>query len=261
MSTAAGVQRHDNDGIAWLTLTHTDRKNAITPAMLYDLRRHAEDVGADRSVRVIAIRGAGDIFSAGYDLRSFSQENRSAADAAADLAATLQILRDVAKPLVAVLNGHAIGAGCELAAACDIRWAIAGMMLAMPPARLGLVYAAEGIARFLALIGPAHTAELFFTARNVSAERAVQIGLVNEVFTPATFEDEVSSRLQDIVKLAPLSHAGHAFAIRRLSEPRLSVSEQARYDELRQRAFASADAAEGLAAFLEKRDPRFTGFS
>ncbi len=257
---SGNVERRDVSGIAWLTLKHPERRNAVTPTILSDLRHHLEQASEDETVRVVALRGDGPhAFSAGYDLRSFGDAAQTPADAADHLSKTLQILADVPKPTVAVLNGHAIGAGCEIAVTCDIRWARAGVLLGMPPGRLGLVYAASGVARFLSLIGPAHTAELFYSATNIPAERAAAIGLVNETFDADGFEREVDDRLSRIAAMAPLSHAGHAFALRRLAAARLSDDDAVRFEEMRERAFRSDDAAEGLASFLEKRDPAFKG--
>lgn len=254
------VVRADEHGVAWLFLTNPARRNAVTPQILADLRQHLRDVWDDPAVRCVALRGAGDkAFSAGYDLRSFSESGQGPQEAAADLIETLRLLAEVPKPTAAVVNGHAIGAGCEIAVTCDIRWAADGATLGMPPAKLGLIYAPSGVARFLALVGPAHAAELFYSARNVSAARAERIGLVNEVFAAAAFETEVRERLGEIARLAPWSHAGHAYLIRRLSAAALDGEELRHLAELRARAFASTDAAEGLAAFLEKREPKFTG--
>lgn len=254
------VTRRDEGGVAWLSLTNPERRNAVTPRTLADLRRHLEAMWEDRAVRCIALTGdGGKAFSAGYDLRSFAETGEGPAEAADDLVATLQLLTDVPKPTVAVINGHAVGAGCEIAVACDIRWSIASATLGMPPAKLGLVYSPQGVSRFLALLGPAHTAELFYAARNIDAARAAAIGLVNEVFAPEVFEAEVKARLAEIAGLAPWSHAGHALLIRRLSRTALGAEDAAALAVVRERAFRSADAAEGLAAFLEKRKPVFKG--
>jgi enoyl-CoA hydratase len=247
-------------GVAWLILEHTQRRNAVTPTMLRDLRMHLQAIWDDPSVRCVALTGDGDkAFCAGYDLRSFGELSLSAAEAQDDLGVTLKALAGIPKPTVAVLNGHAVGAGCELAVTCDIRWAKSGVTMGMPPAKLGLVYAPEGVARFLALLGPAHTAELFYGARNLEAVRCAAIGLVNEVWEADAFLPTCESRLAEIAALAPISHAGHALLIRGLSHLRLAESEQATIEALRAKAFASDDAAEGVAAFMEKRKPRFKG--
>ena len=259
MSTST-VLRNDENGVAWLTLSNPERRNAITPAMLAALRGHLRELWDNPDIRCIALRGAGDkAFSAGYDLRGFGDSGLGPADAAVDLAETLRLLIAVPKPTVAVVNGHAIGAGCEIAVTCDIRWAVSEATLGMPPAKLGLIYSPDGVSRFIGLVGPAHTAELFYSARNITAERAAEIGLVNEVFDAEAFAQATGSRLQEIAGLAPWSHAGHALLIRQLSRTTLDAKDRDQLREYHVRAFASSDAAEGLTAFLEKRPPRFTG--
>lgn len=255
-----GVAREDKRGVAWLTISNPERRNAVTPRILHDLRAHLEALRDDPAVRCVALRGdGGKAFSAGYDLRSFSETGQGPREAAADLSETLELLAALPKPTAAVLDGHAIGAGCEIAVTCDIRWAAPQVTMGMPPAKLGLIYSPSGVGRFVALIGPAHTAELFYAARNIDAARAAAIGLVNEVFAADVFATEVARRLDEIAALAPWSHAGHAFLIRRLSQAALTGADQDALERLRQRAFQSTDAAEGLAAFLEKRAPKFTG--
>jgi enoyl-CoA hydratase len=246
--------------VAYLTLSHPARRNAITPAILADLRRHLESLAADSEVRCIVLRGEGEhAFSAGYDLRSFADASRTPREAGAELDETLKVLAAVPKPTVAALNGHAIGAGCELAATCDIRWAVHGATLGMPPARLGLVYSPVGVGRFLALIGPAHTAEMFYSGAPISADRALRIGLINDVFETSEFEEAVAWRVANIAAQAPLSHQGHALLIRRLSQPVLAAEDARLVAALREAAFASDDALEGVAAFMEKRAPLFRG--
>jgi enoyl-CoA hydratase/carnithine racemase len=258
--SSSTVFRKDENGIAWLTLSNPERRNAVTPAMLAALRGHLKDLWDDLSIRCIALRGDGDkAFSAGYDLRSFGDSGLGPQDAAVDLAETLRQLIAVPKPTVALLNGHAIGAGCEIAVTCDIRWAVFEATLGMPPAKLGLIYSPEGLSRFVGLIGPASTAELFYSAKNISAERAEEIGLVNDVLDSGTFAATTALRLREIAALAPWSHAGHAFLIRKLAAATLDAKDMTHLQELRERAFASSDASEGLAAFLEKRAPQFTG--
>ncbi len=256
----SGVSLHIDGHAAWLTLFHPKRRNAVTPAILRDLRAHLETVAADEDIRCLVIRGEGEqAFSAGYDLRSFAEVQETPRDAAVDLTETLRQLAEMPMPTVAIVNGHAVGAGCELAVTCDIRWAVEHATLGMPPAKLGIVYTPEGIGRFVSLVGPANTAEIFYSARNVPAAHAFAIGLVNGVFPAASFETEIRARVAEIASLAPLSHRGHARMIRRLAAVKLGPEDLAFVQQIRETAFASDDAAEGVAAFVEKRAPTFTG--
>jgi enoyl-CoA hydratase/carnithine racemase len=164
-------------------------------------------------------------------------------------------------PVVAALNGHAIGGGLELALACDLRIAAAGAKLGMPPARLGLIYSHTGLRRFVDAIGAPRTRELFFTARNVTAEVALEWGLVNRVVA----DDEVAGAAVEwaagIAANAPLSLEGNKGAIRALlaAEGALDPEVERELVALREACFRSEDFREGVRAFAEKRPPEWTG--
>ena len=133
------------------------------------------------------IRGSGDVFSAGYDIGNLSEQEFE--ESAEKLVAhpfhdALEALDAYRYPVVAEINGHAIGGGLELALTCDIRLAARGVKMGMPPAKLGLIYSHTGLAKFIDICGPANTAELFFVGRTVEAERGREMGLVNEVVAP-----------------------------------------------------------------------------
>jgi enoyl-CoA hydratase/carnithine racemase len=163
---------------------------------------------------------------------------------------------------VAFVNGAAFGAGCELAATCDLRIASQGAKMGMPPAKLGVVYAAAGIRRFLALVGPAHAREMFFTGRPVDAEKALAIGLVDRVAPPADAEAAVLALADEIAANAPIAVQGMKRILRLLEsthERGLTEEERAEVAALRSRAFESRDLREGRAAWAERRPPRFRG--
>ena len=160
---------------------------------------------------------------------------------------------------MAALNGHAIGGGLELALSCDLRLASEDAKVGMPPARLGLVYSHTGLRKFIDAIGAARTRELFFSARNISAQRAERWGLVNEV-VPA---DELAERgveyAAEIAALAPLSQRGNKRVIGELlaAEGALDPETERELVELREACFRSDDFYEGVNAFAEKRDPEW----
>ena len=162
-------------------------------------------------------------------------------------------------PVVCALNGNAFGGALEIAMAADWRIAARGARFAMPPAKLGWVYAAEGIRRFVALCGPANARELFLTGHAVDAERARQMGLVNRVVDRLELEDIAFADALEIGKNGPIAVAGMRAVIRAIEDD-AAPSEAAEIAERwRQRAFASSDIEEGLAAFRAKREPEFTG--
>jgi enoyl-CoA hydratase/carnithine racemase len=164
-------------------------------------------------------------------------------------------------PAVAALNGHTIGGGLELALSCDLRIAAGTAKLGMPPARLGLVYSHTGLRKFVDAIGVPRTRELFFTARNVPAETALQWGLVNEVVAPAELADRGVAYAARIAALAPLSLTGNKRSLRELlaAEGELDPEVERELVELREACFRSEDFFEGVRAFAEKRPPLWRG--
>ena len=164
-------------------------------------------------------------------------------------------------PTVAALPGHTIGGGLELALACDLRVAADGILLGMPPAKLGLVYSHTGLRRFLEAIGAPRTRELFLTARNVDARTALGWGLVNQVVGVSELETAALDLAQDLAANAPLSVRGNKRAIRELlaAEGRLDPEVERELIELREASFQSEDLREGVRAFGQKRPARWKG--
>ena len=163
-------------------------------------------------------------------------------------------------PTVAMINGHCLGGGLELAITCDMRICAAGAKLGMPPAKLGLIYGHTGLRKFLDTIGLARTKELFLTGRNVEAARAEEIGLVHEVFADEELEGAGVELAAAIAANAPLSMRGNKQAIEVLNaNPVLSARQEAELVALRESCFGSDDFREGIQAFAEKRRPRWTG--
>ena len=168
------------DGVARLTISNPERRGALDHEILDALAEHARTLDA----RCLVIRGSGDVFSAGYDIGNLSEQEFE--ESAEKLVAhpfhdALEALEAYRYPVIAEVNGHAIGGGLELALTADIRVAARGVKMGMPPAKLGLIYSHTGLAKFIDVCGPANTAELFFVGRNVEADRALEMGLVNEV--------------------------------------------------------------------------------
>jgi enoyl-CoA hydratase/carnithine racemase len=254
------VRAEDRGAVRVLTLDNVEKRNALDYGSLAELEQACELAARDQ-VRCLVIRGEGDqAFSSGFDIGAMDGPGGDRPDLAVER--VMEAVEAVPCPTVAFVNGAAFGAGCELAVTCDLRIASAGATLGMPPAKLGVVYAAAGLRRFLALVGPAHTREIFFTGRPMGAATARAIGLVDRVSEPDEAEAEALALADEIARNAPLAVQGMKRILRLLEtahERGLTEAERDEVSELRRRAFDSADLKEGRAAWTEKRKPRFQG--
>jgi enoyl-CoA hydratase/carnithine racemase len=243
------------DGVRVLTLDHPARRNALNDGLLA-LLDAALDVPP--SVRAFLVRGAGGAFCSGYDLTHLGPpvDGRLPDD---PLVACLLKLERHPVPSVALVRGAAFGAGFDLAAACDFRIGTPDAVLSMPPARLGIVYSAEGMARAVRLVGLARAKALFLTARRLDGPTALAWGLLDECLAADEAEARALELCGTLAAGAPFAVSGMKEVFGLLSRPPLSEEGQARVRALRATAFASGDAKEGRAAFLEKRPPRFQG--
>jgi enoyl-CoA hydratase/carnithine racemase len=210
--------------------------------------------------RCLVITGDETMFSAGYDIGNLDEQQfaeRSERLVAHPFHAALEVIEAYEFPVIASLNGHAIGGGLELALTADIRIAAHGIKLGMPPAKLGLIYSHTGLKKFIDIIGVAHTNELFFSGRNIDAERAAAIGLVNHVVERAQLEDLVGSMAAEIAGNAPISLRGNKRIIRTLRNADFELPEDLEREliELRESCFHTDDFREGVRAFGEKRRP------
>jgi enoyl-CoA hydratase/carnithine racemase len=204
------------------------------------------------------------MFSSGYDLGNLSDE--VFAEEAEQLVAhpftgALEALDACPVPTVAALPGHTIGGGLELSLACDLRLAVDGIRLGMPPAKLGLVYSHTGVKRFIDAIGAPRTRELFLLGRNVDARTALLWGMVNAVVLPSDLEEEALEWCEELAGNAPLSVRGNKRVIRELLRAGSQLEPDVERDliELRRACFSSEDMREGVRAFAEKRPARWRG--
>jgi enoyl-CoA hydratase/carnithine racemase len=251
VSEATGrVEAELEGGVLTLRLAHPERANALDEPMLAALIGHLARA-EERGARVVLLGGAGERhFSAGLDLAARGPEGVRAGERA--LGEATRAVRACPCPVVAVLTGHAFGGALELAMTCDWRIARRGARFGMTPARLGVVYAREGLRAFVEAIGPAHTRELFATAEPVEAERALAIGMVSHVVEPDELWPLARAAAERIAANAPIAVAGATAILRDLDDAALA-------EAWRERAWASEDLAEGLSAFRDRRPPRFSG--
>jgi enoyl-CoA hydratase/carnithine racemase len=247
--------------VARLTINNPEKRGALDHELLDALAAAARRLEA----RCLLLTGEGPMFSAGYDIGDFRDPERFA-DEAEQLVAhpfhdAMEALERYPYPVVAAINGHAIGGGLELAVTADLRVAARGAKLGMPPAKLGLIYSHTGLRKFVEVCGLAATNELFFTGRNVDADRALEIGLVNHVVEPDELAERGVSLAAEVAAGAPLSLSGNKRILRALREHPGSLPADLERElvELRESCFRTEDFREGVAAFAEKREPRWTG--
>ncbi len=269
-----------SDGVVRLTISNPAKRNALDhpildaiTATLSELATWDEDdpqgpwdpaVSGELGARCIIITGAHGMFSAGYDIGEIPEEEfeeRAERLVAHPFSEAIDALAAFPYPTLAVLSGHTIGGGLELALACDLRVAGEAVMLGMPPAKLGLVYSHTGLRRFLDAIGAARTRELFLLGRYIDTTTALSWGLVNRV-APAEELDGVALELAvELAGNAPLAQTGNKRVIEALLDAEGELAEEVEEEliELRRASFASLDMREGMRAFAEKRPPRWRG--
>ncbi|MER7419303.1 enoyl-CoA hydratase/isomerase family protein [Micromonospora peucetia] len=234
--------------VATVEIRNPARRNAMTTAMWRRLPELLDGLEADPTVRALVLTGAGDTFCAGADLGDLD-ELLDAGDASIAVAAE-ERLAAFAKPTVAAVRGACVGGGCQLAVACDLRIAAADARFGVPPARLGLVYPAPTTRRLSRLVGPSAAKHLLFTAELIDAERALRVGLADEVLPVDRLAARVDELTAAVVARSQLSVA----AAKEIVDDRADGD---RIDWWHGQVRASGEAREGVAAFHERRPPRF----
>jgi enoyl-CoA hydratase/carnithine racemase len=215
---------------------------------------------AVESVSAVLLAGAGDRhFSAGLDLAGVPPDDRVAHLRAGEdlLFRASEAIVGCARPVIAVINGAALGGGLELAMACDWRIAREDARLGMPAARLGVVYAPDGLRRAVQLMGAARARRLFITGRPVNAAEAFDLGLVDELAGPEQFWGVAQRAAADVAACSPIAVAGTRAIIRAIEREPGGSDVAGTADRWRVRAFDGPDLREGLRAFSEGRVPRF----
>ncbi len=246
------------DGIATLTLNRPEKRNAINQAMIESLTAHFTALEQHRDVRVVVIRGAGKVFCAGRDLREMGQQQNTTETTRTGVVELFHQLEALHHPTLAMVHGDALAGGCEMALHCDLRVAADVARFGMPLARLGLMVPFELMCKLIEVLGTACTKQFLLTAQPIDATRAYEIGLVHQVVPAADLESATYTMARAIAGNAPLALQGIKATIQRT----LSLREQiahADLDALVERTRRSADAREGVRAWLEKRSPVFRG--
>jgi len=248
------------DHVAWVTLNRPEARNALSRDLNLELAQLAKTLADDDDVRAVVLRGAGEAaFCAGADLKERKGVTAAETGPYVDaIAGAINAWAALPKPTICALNGYAFGGGVELALACDFRIAVRGAVFALTEVRLGILPGAGGTQRLPRLIGVARAKELILLGRRITAERAETIGLVNQVVEPEELNVAVDAMLSELAGCAPVSVAKAKEAIERGADVSIAdglVIERACYDV----TLFTDDRNEGLAAFAEKRPPRYLG--
>ena len=224
--------------------------------MRRDLAKIINELELDSNVRVVIFEGSGErAFSAGGDVTEFL--NTEPSDLI-DWGKSVELIEGLSKPTIALLRGYVLGAGTELALACDIRVATPDVEIGLPEIRLGMVPASGGLTKIVKALGPLRARYYLLLGRRIKAEEALQLGLIHEIVEPGKVRDRVMEIAKDLMSLSPLALKALKQAIRLIQDAPSEVG----YD-IERKTFAllrySQDFREGITAFKEKRQPRFQG--
>jgi len=251
--------------VGTILLNRPERRNALTPLMLFHLADTLTRLKEEGEIRCLVIRGAGDqAFSSGYDISAIpthmTPEMAEAFKTKNPLQTGLGAIIDFPYPVIAMINGHAFGAGCDLAVTCDLRIAVENAQLGIPPAKLGIIYQPDGVLRLINIVGLANAKEILFTGRSYGAMKAKEMGLVHYVLPSDQLTQFTYEMAQEISENAPLSLRGTKLIFNKcLRYQRFLPKDTKEIESLRNQAFNSEDLKEGQRAFQEKRKPVFRG--
>ena len=250
-----------DNGIGFIQLDNQAKRNAMTFDMWQGIPKVLDEFEADDAVRVVVVSGrGGKAFCAGADISQF-EKNRSSEDAVEIYNNTVKAASDrlanCSKPTIAKIEGFCIGGGVGLALCCDLRIANDVSTYAVPAAKLGLGYRADGLTRLVDVVGPSFAKEIFYTARQFNPTEALEMGLINRIVPRAILNTYVNDYAQTIARNAPLTIYAAKVVIDELIKS--DGGDEARMARVVDDCFNSADYQEGRKAFMEKRKPYFKG--
>jgi enoyl-CoA hydratase len=253
------VRSERRGAVALLTLNRPEALNALNEALLRELRDAVAAVARDAGARALVLTGEGRAFAAGADIEAMSHMTALEGEAFSRLGHdTFGALEQLEIPTIAAVNGFALGGGCELACACDWIYASTKALFGQPEVHLGLIPGFGGTSRVSRRVGVAWAKEIVLAGQNLKADEALRIGLANRVFEPDELIDKAVAVGEAIATNGPLAVASAKRVLQQGQDADVRVAhalEQSAFAVL----FATGDKSEGLAAFLEKRDPKFPG--
>ncbi|GIW39786.1 MAG: crotonase [Candidatus Binatia bacterium] len=258
--SATRLRIEDREGVRWITIDRPEARNALDETTLRELLRAARDIRRDETVRVAVLTGAGDrAFVAGADIRAMERLSPLEAKRFSRLGQKLtQALEDLPVPVLAAVQGFALGGGLELALACDWIVAARSARFGQPEVGLGLVPGFGGTQRLARRVGAARARELVFTGRTIDADEAYRLGLVERVVEDGRLRDEVDAVARELAAKPRVALAQAKAALQVSTEVDLATG--LRYEnEAFALTFSTEDAREGMRAFLEKRKAAFRG--
>jgi enoyl-CoA hydratase len=245
--------------VATITVNRPDKRNALNSAVRRDILHALDELRAENEVRVVVFTGAGDkAFIAGADIGEFAQRTPLQQRALMEERRIFDEIATYPKPTIAMINGFALGGGCELALACDLRTAGRSARLGQPEIRLGLIPGGGGTQRLPRLVGPGRALRMILTAELVDAEEAYRIGLVDLLCDDDVLHERTIEMARTMAGFSPVAVRLAKAAVAAAAESPLAAG-LAMERELFITAFASDDRQEGVSAFLEKREPDFRG--
>ncbi|MDT7641331.1 MAG: hypothetical protein QOC83_5619 [Pseudonocardiales bacterium] len=253
-----GLTLTRNGDIAELTINQPSRRNAMSFEMWEALPKLVAEVDADESVKVLVVRGAGDHFCAGADISEFETRRATAEGArlyGEHVEYAAHSLGDMRKPSIAMIQGFCIGGGCEIALACDLRFAGTTAKLGITPAKLGLVYTFSSTRQLVTAVGPSFAKYILFSGERLSAEEALRVHLVDQLFDPAELQERTLAFARTVCSRSQVSVRGAKLLVEKIKNGMDTPDEEAA--ELPITSVSSEDYKEGVRAFLEKRPPVF----